>query len=138
MPAAHSLPYRRRGGERLQSGYYIGLSDVDGVNCHHLAFSQPKVDWQLWIEAGEKPLPKKLVITYKGLPGVPEYRAIYSHWNFEPKFREGQFTFTPPEKAVKIDFMPVKQAKSAFETIPPAPAAAAPPAPPTPAPAKPQ
>ncbi|HYQ91138.1 MAG TPA: DUF2092 domain-containing protein [Candidatus Competibacteraceae bacterium] len=124
----------------VKSGYYIGLYDVDGVNCHHLAFSQSKVDWQLWIEAGEKPLPKKLVITYKGIPGVPEYRAIYSHWNFEPKFREGQFTFTPPEKAVKIDFMPATPAKSASETVSPASAApapaAAPPTPSTPAPAK--
>lgn len=110
----------------IRAGYYIGLHEVEGIKCHHLAFSQPNVDWQIWVEAGEKPLPKKLVIVYKGIPGVPEYRAIYSRWDFAPKFKEGLFTFMPPEKAVKIAFTPAKQAKPAAATVQPAPSAPAP------------
>jgi len=32
------------------------------------------VDWQIWIEQGEKPVPRKVVITYKELPARPQTR----------------------------------------------------------------
>ena len=40
--------------------------------CHHLAFEQATIDWQLWIDAGKDPLPRKLVITYKTEDEVPQ------------------------------------------------------------------
>src|SRR5512139_1641110 len=41
---------------------YLGVHQAVGVDCHHLAFSQDTIEWQIWIDAGEKPLPRKLVI----------------------------------------------------------------------------
>ena len=29
---------------------YIGIGVIDGVECAHLAFRTPEVDWQIWIE----------------------------------------------------------------------------------------
>jgi hypothetical protein len=114
--------------QNVRSGYYIGLHKVEGIECHHLAFSRPDIDWQIWIEAGNKPVPKKLVITYKGIPAVPEYVGIFKDWDFSPKFTAGLFNFTPPEKAVKIEFQPTQAATAA------APPAATAPATPVPAP----
>ena len=41
--------------EDALSGFYVGLSKVQGVPCHHLAFRQKDIDWQIWIE--ERPNP---------------------------------------------------------------------------------
>jgi hypothetical protein len=38
---------------------YIGTSWIDGVECDHVAVRQADVDWQVWIERGDTPLPRK-------------------------------------------------------------------------------
>jgi hypothetical protein len=49
----------------VQEARYVGMSQIADTKCHHLAFRQKLLDWQLWVEDGDKPLPRKLVITYK-------------------------------------------------------------------------
>ena len=87
------------------SGFYVGLSVVDGVRCHNLAFRGNEVDWQIWIEDGDKPLPKKFIITSKWMAGAPQFTVSIRSWDLSPKFTEGMFTFMPPEGAQKIDFI---------------------------------
>ena len=84
------------------SGTYLGPVTVLGVPCEHLAFSQGMVDWQFWIEAGAKPVPRKIVITYKDEDGAPQYTAIFSNWDFETKLPDFLFNFEPPSGATKI------------------------------------
>jgi hypothetical protein len=43
---------------------------VIGVECDHLAFRNADTDWQIWIESGAKPIPRKYVITSKGIASV--------------------------------------------------------------------
>lgn len=69
-------------------GDYAGLHQVEGVPCHHLAFRQAFVDWQIWIEDGDKPLPRKIVITYRETTGQPQYIALLDKWNLTPKLKE--------------------------------------------------
>jgi len=82
---------------------YLGLHQAAGVACHHLAFSQETIEWQIWVDAGEKPLPRKLVITYVQEPGEPQYSAVIRRWTLDAKVPEGLFTFEAPEGAQKID-----------------------------------
>ena len=89
--------------EGVLYGDYLGLHQAAGVLCHHLAFSQAEIDWQLWIDAGDKPLARKLVITYLGEPGAPQYTAVIKRWSLEPKFPEGLFRFEAPEGAKRIE-----------------------------------
>src|SRR6201991_4935044 len=51
-------------------GRHIGQGVVDGIECEHLAFRGPETDWQIWIEPGAKPVPRKYVITSKTLAGA--------------------------------------------------------------------
>jgi len=88
------------------SGFYAGLSKVQGVSCHHLAFRQKDIDWQVWIEDGPTPLPRKFLITDKKAKGL-QFTALFSKWNTSPQLEEALFTFVPPEKAEKIDLRPV-------------------------------
>jgi hypothetical protein len=96
----------------LTNALYVGESKVRGVPCHHLAFDKEKVHYQVWIDAGDKPLLRKVVVTQKQLPSGPQWTAYFSDWNFAPQLADNLFTFTPPEGAQKIKFMPVKKAKA--------------------------
>jgi len=91
--------------EDVISGFYVGLSVVGGVKCHHLAFRGNEVDWQIWVAAGEKRLPQKLVITSKWITGAPQFTMTVKSWNLAPQFTEEMFTFTPPPDAQQIDFL---------------------------------
>lgn len=90
------------------SGRYLGAAYVHGTEVHHLAFRAPKVDWQLWIQTGEQPLPMKYVITSKWITGAPEYTVRFRDWNTAPEIDPGQFEFTPSENAVRVEFMPIE------------------------------
>jgi hypothetical protein len=94
--------------QKIVSGRDIGPVTVLGIPCEHLAFSLGTVDWQIWIEDGAKPVPRKIVITYKDEEGTPEYTAIFSNWDFQTKLPDFLFTFEPPAGASKIDVAEIK------------------------------
>ena len=91
----------------VQSGFLVGLHEIEGTPCHHLAFSQESIDWQIWIEAGTRPVPRKLVITYKDELGVPQYTARLSRWDFKPKLLDSSFHFQPPDGASAMEFLAI-------------------------------
>lgn len=94
--------YTRLMGD-VQRGVYLGIHDAAGVPCHHLSFEQATIDWQLWIDAGPDPLPRKLVITYKTEDEVPQYAVTIRKWNLSPNLPDALFAFTPPDGATRID-----------------------------------
>ncbi len=102
----YSDPYRSVRG-KLQDGVYLGLNDVNGKSCHTLAFVEPDIDWQIWIDTGPQLIPCKLVITYKTQPAQPQFSAVFSDWDFSPRIAEPVFTPELPPGAEKIPFAPV-------------------------------
>lgn len=93
----------------VTSGSDIGPVTVMGVPCEHLAFTQEKIDWQVWIQTGPRPVPRKFVITYKDEPDSPQYTAIFSNWDFNTELPDFVFKFEPPPGASKI---PVKEIRA--------------------------
>ena len=91
---------------KVQKGTYYGLSPVLGINCHHLAFTQENVDWQVWIEDGPQPLIRKFVITHKNEAGSPEFTALITYWNLADRIADSDFMFEPPRGASEIDMRP--------------------------------
>lgn len=87
----------------VMKGVYVGKAVVDGYQCHHLAFREAKTDWQLWVRDGNMPLPVKYVITTKWHTGAPQYEIRFRNWNTTPSIVPGQFNFTPPSGAIKIE-----------------------------------
>ena len=71
--------------KRIKHSLYVGQSKIRGVLCHHLSFDGDNVQLQVWIDAGDKPLPQKVVLTHKNLPGSPQWTAYLSDWNFSPQ-----------------------------------------------------
>ena len=99
--------------ENVYAGSLVGRHAVDGRPCHHLAFSQEAIDWQIWIEDGPRPVPRKLVITYNDEDGWPQYSARFTHWDLQPRVSDAFFEFHPPEGADRIDFLPVPKHEEA-------------------------
>src|SRR6476469_4481445 len=89
----------------VQRGVYLGIHEAAGVPCHHLSFEQATIDWQIWIDAGAEPLPRKLVITYKAEDEVPQYTVTIRKWNLKAQLPDALFAFSPPEGAKRIDIV---------------------------------
>jgi hypothetical protein len=83
-------------------GKHLGTHQAAGVPCHHLTFGQEGVEWQIWIDAGAQPLPRKLTIAYWDQPGVPQYTAVFRRWTLAPKVTPDQFVFQAPAGAKKV------------------------------------
>lgn len=88
----------------IESGLYLGLAKVEGRSCHHLAFSQAAVDWQMWIEDGPTPLLRKIVVTYKSRPQAPQFTAVIHEWELGKPLADDVFKLQIPKTASKIEF----------------------------------
>jgi hypothetical protein len=94
---------------KTEHSLYVGVHKVRGIPCHHLAFDGSDVHLQVWIDAGKKPLPLKVVFTQKKLEGSPQWTAYLSDWKTAPHLADTLFKFTPPPGVQKIKFVPAKQ-----------------------------
>jgi hypothetical protein len=101
-----------------------GADTVLGVICDHLLFTQEGADWQVWIERGSRPLVKKVVITYKNLPGAPRYMALLSDWKRDPRLSDDLFAFRPPPDSARIEVAERSAQGDGDGETPTAPAAA--------------
>ena len=89
-------------------GSFVGLHKIDGRLCHHLAFAQEQIDWQIWIEDGPRPLPRKLIVTLTDQEGSPQYSARFTRWDFQPRVCDDYFQFKPPTGADQIVVLSMK------------------------------
>ena len=84
---------------------YVGPSRVRGVSTDHLAFDRDDIQFQIWIETGEKPTPLKIVINQKKLTASPQWTAYLSDWKVSPALKAGLISFAAPPGAQKIKFV---------------------------------
>jgi hypothetical protein len=93
--------------DKIESAMNAGQDFVGDDLCDHYAFRQGKVDWQIWITASGKPLPRKIVITSRADEARPQSVHLID-WNLKPAFGETTFRFTPPKGASKVEIVPRK------------------------------
>jgi hypothetical protein len=82
---------------------HIGRGVIDGVECEHLAFRNFDTDWQLWVQAGDQPIPRKLVITSKTMNSAPQYTFRVKSWKSGEPVAPDAFSFAPPGDAQQLD-----------------------------------
>lgn len=87
--------------DQLKSARFIGSATIGGEQTDHYAFREEAVDWQIWIARGDKPLPRKVVITDRIDPARPEFTARLT-WNTTPQVGPASFAFTPANGAKAI------------------------------------
>ncbi len=88
-------------GELSLRERYLGIHDVDGIPSHHILFQGERADWQMWIEAGTRPIPRKMVITYREEPSSPQNTIMLTDWNVDDTAEGDPFTANVPADAVR-------------------------------------
>ena len=97
----------------VTSADYIGEATIAGVRCDNLALRSEYEDVQLWVEQGDAPLPRRLIVTYRYVEGQPQFWVQYSAWNLSPEFSDSTFRFSPPEHAEQVEFFSQPERHSA-------------------------
>jgi hypothetical protein len=90
--------------QRVQFVKYVEKTTTLGAPADHIAAKTATVDFQLWVTEGDRPLPLRVVLTYKNERGQPQFRAQFSDWDLDSKPADSLFAFTPPADARKIPF----------------------------------
>ena len=88
----------------LTSAFVVGKAVVNGAPCDHIAFRNAEVNWQVWIQEGAMPVPRKFIVTSKKMPQSPQFTSVMSNWQTSPKVSAATFSFVPPKGARQIDF----------------------------------
>lgn len=95
---------------RITAIIYVEENSLFDVATDHLAIRSEDVDMQLWVAQGDRPLPRRVILTYKNAPGQPQFRADLTEWSLSPAVAAASFTFTPPADAEQIPSLaPVRQ-----------------------------
>jgi len=92
--------------KKVRYGLWVGEERLGDRLCDHLAFQGDTVDFQIWIEQGDRPLFVRLLITYKQEPGSPQFWADWTHWDLDPDVDDGHFAYSPAEGVERIPFAP--------------------------------
>jgi hypothetical protein len=95
-------------GQAVLSGAVYGtkIDDVtiDGDECGHFYFAQPPgIEFELWTESGKEPVPRRVVVSYRSLPGQPQFLATLSGWQLNVDAPDSEFTAEVPADATKVE-----------------------------------
>jgi hypothetical protein len=92
----------------VTSGRVVNTVTIDGAPYDHLFFFQPPgIELELWLSKNEQALPRRLIVTYRSLPGQPNFIAQFSDWNFNIHPSDADFAFQPPAGATQVALKPV-------------------------------
>ena len=92
----------------VTSGRLVNTVTIDGAPYDHLFFFQPPgIELELWVAKNEQSLPRRLIVTYRTLPGQPNFIAEFSDWNFNVQTPDADFAFQPPAGATQVELKPV-------------------------------
>ena len=114
MPIADLFRWgtERDGVRDITAAWYVGPASIEGVETDQYAFRQEGTDWQIWIQRGAQPLPRKIVVTTTSEPSQPQYVATLT-WDVNARPADSLFTFTPPANAKRIRLRPAADVAAA-------------------------
>ena len=96
--------------EDVESAFVVDApAFVEGAVCDHLAFSAPDTDFQVWIQRGDQPLLRKLVITSRDVLSAPQFTVNVRNWDLNPDVSPERFTARPAADATRIEFLFIEQ-----------------------------
>jgi hypothetical protein len=104
MPTAdllYSSPYDALMTKETTGGW-VDVQKVGELSCDHLAYQQPEVDWEIWID-DSRHLPCQMKITYKNEPNKPTTTVTYHALG--PRVDEAALTPKVPEGYQRIKIM---------------------------------
>ncbi len=104
----------------VTSGQVVNTVTIDGTPCLHMFFVQPPgIELELWVEKNDRSLPRRLIVTYRSLPGEPSFIATMGKWDMSIHPSDAEFTFQPPPGATKVALKAPPHPAAAGEAKPP-------------------
>lgn len=97
------------GASKAAAGQYLGVEEVLGKRCHHLAFQNETLDWQAWVDEGSLPVLRKAVLHFKKEEGKPGLTALFSNWTMGSNLPLSAYEFTPPPGTSKIEILAIRE-----------------------------
>ena len=121
MPTAdllYSSPYDALITPETKGGW-VDVQPVGNLQTDHLAYQQPALDWDLWLNQKGR-LPVKVRFVYKNAPGQPSVTVSYSEFDMAPKVVDDTFVAKIPEGYNRIKIMrhATVEAPPAAEAVP--------------------
>jgi hypothetical protein len=89
--------------DALTSAFSVGTATLDGAVTDHWAYRSDDYDWEIWMEQGDRPVPRKLVIIDRTDPTLPAFTARLT-WQLNPRLDPAVFTYMPTGKETAISF----------------------------------
>jgi hypothetical protein len=93
---------------------YVEDNPLFDIPTDHIAVRSNEVDMQIWVAQGRKPLPRRIVLTYRNAPGQPQFWTDFLDWDLSPMIDTDSFTFTPNEGAERVPFIVSAQPKGSI------------------------
>ena len=78
------------------TGGYAGTEKVGETPCHHLAFRDVGVEWEVWLPLQGEPLPTRFKTVGKHRTGQPVTEVTFKNWNLAPQTSDATFTPSVP------------------------------------------
>lgn len=88
----------------ILSAIYVGKAEVGGSECHHVLVLMEDLDLQLWVDAGPEPMMRKFLLTYKSIPGYPQYSALLHRWDVKSPVDAKSLKVDAPQDAARVPF----------------------------------
>ena len=91
------------------TGRFVGRTLVGGTPTDHFALRNASFDWEVWLEATDRSLPRRVALRYRdGTRVVMEF----DQWNLNPRLPDAVFAFRPPRGAgpAQVQLMPERGA----------------------------
>ncbi|HEY6816657.1 MAG TPA: DUF2092 domain-containing protein [Croceibacterium sp.] len=86
---------------KLTSAFNAGTATIDGAATDHWVFRTDEFDWEIWIEQGDRPVPRKYVLIDRTDSALPAFSARLA-WELNPALDAAAFTFVPGADAIAI------------------------------------
>jgi hypothetical protein len=86
---------------KLTSAFGAGTATIDGAATDHWVFRTDDFDWEIWIEQGDRPVPRKYVLIDRTDAALPAFTARLT-WELNPTLDAAAFTFVPGANAIAI------------------------------------
>jgi hypothetical protein len=87
----------------LTSAFSVGTATLEGVETDHWAYRTDDYDFELWMEQGDRPLPRKFVLIDRTDPTLPTFAARLT-WQTNPNLDPALFTYVPTGRETAISF----------------------------------
>ena len=82
----------------VMAGYVVG---TNGPYTHLFFIQPPGIELELWVDK-QRALPRRLIVTYRSLPGEPRFIAEMSDWKMDLHPTDADFKLELQPNATKV------------------------------------